>query len=78
VNLENVNDTFSVDVENVNDEPLTRSHQRWLWLDLSGERGANVYAASGSIRRLWQTRAFENKVQLRPILRSAIRRFLCP
>jgi len=37
------------------------------------ERGTNGYAAIGIFKRLWKTRALENKVQLWPILCCVIR-----
>ena len=39
--------------------------------------GTSGYATFGIIKRLWQTRAFENKVQLWPVSCCVIKRILC-
>jgi len=40
--------------------------------------GTNGCAWFGIFKRLWQTRALENKVQLWPMLSCVIRRLWCP
>jgi len=48
------------------------------WNHTWWERKTSGYTAFGIFKRLWQTRALENKVQLWPILSCVVTSFLCP